>query len=163
MQKARVCRLGQPCAPRTFKQLLACRTQHHLSLDAEVIADRAELRRDRLYAYSNENDPAQIPFLTVLRVCAVIGNWDLVDFALEPYGRHLVDVAPSSTRSIVEEVLDTAAATGRLVEAVQVVAMDGRVTDEERRRIRAQIRNSRKELDDLDVALDVPCAGLRAV
>lgn len=154
MQKAKSCRLGQPCTPRTFKQLLACRTQHHHSLDAERIAELAELRKDRLYAFSNENDPSQIPLTAILKICSAIDNWDLLDFALEAYGRRSVHVGRSAARDLVRESLDLPVAIGRALEVVQRVTKDGVVDPEEAHEVHAHTRQVRRELDDVDQAVD---------
>lgn len=157
MQKARACRLGTPCAPRTFKQLLTCRTQHHTSIEFDAVSDRAGIRKDRLYAYCSDNDQAQIPFIALLRVCAVVENFDLVDFALEGYRLRLVAVDASPEGSVIDEAMDATVATGELVAAVQAaVAGDGGIDDVERQRVRDRIRKARRELDDLDGALDAP-------
>lgn len=161
MQKPSACRLGTPCVARTFKQLLACRTQHHRTLELDVIADRAQVRRDRLYAYANENDSAQIPLIGALRVCDVIGNWDLLDFALDAYRRRTMSADRGvMVRSLIDEVLESAVAHGELVSVAHRAASDGVITDAERAEIRARIRKARRELDDIDASLDpvVPIA-----
>jgi len=129
MQKARACRLGTPCAPRTFKQLLACRTLHHPTLDAERIAELAELRRDRLYAFSNDNDPSQIPLPALLKICAAIDGWELLDFALEFYGRRTVAVARTGAKDLLAESMDVSVAHGHLIEAIRDTSRDGRIED----------------------------------
>lgn len=155
MHKAKACRLGRPCSPRTFKQLLACRTQHHPMMDAETIADRAELRRDRLYAFSNDNDPGQIPLVALLRICHAIDNFDLVDFALEPYGLHSVRSAlVPAPRSVLVETLDVAAATGALAAQVTMATADGVMGDDERAATRECVRQLRRQVDDVERALD---------
>lgn len=155
MHKAKACRLGQPCSPRTFKQMLACRTQHHPTLDAETIADRAELRRDRLYSFSNENDAtSQIPLPALLRICHAIDEWDLLDFALLTYGRRTTPIETTSSRGVTDAAMGTTVAVGRLVESVQIALLDGRVDDAERQDIHARVRIARRQLDDVDGALD---------
>ena len=158
MQKARACRLGTPCAPRTFKQMLACRTQHHPTLDAERIAELAEVRRDRLYAFSNENDPSRIPLDALLKVCSALDNWDLLDFALEPYALRIAPVGRTPARDLTREAMDLPVVMGRAIEAVQRATQDGVVDIEEAREIRQHTRAARRELDDVDSVLDAQAA-----
>lgn len=154
MQKAKTCRLGTPCTPRTFKQLLACRTQHHLTLDAERIAELAELRKDRLYCFSSDNDPSQIPLPALLKICAALDAWDLLDFALDQYGRRTVSLMRTPALNLVREAMDLPIAAGRTMEVIQRATVDGHIDDQDEREIRQQTRALRREADDVDSALD---------
>lgn len=155
MQRARTCRLQTPCVPRTFKQALACRTQHHPTLSTEEIADRAEVQPGRLHRWANDNQPQeQISAQALMRICAVTGAWDLVDFLVEPHGLRLVSVARTSARDLAREALDLPVAIGRALEVVQRVTQDGHVDEDEEREIRQHTRAIRREADDLDSVLD---------
>lgn len=154
MQKARACRLGVPCTPRTFKQLLACRTQHHPTLTVERIAEIACVRRDRLYAFSNDNDPSEIPFKALLKICAAIGDRDLLDFELEPYGWRTLETNHTSASDLLTEAMDVSVAHGTLMEAIRNASRDGRLDDIERQAIRQQLRSLRREMEDIDSVLD---------
>lgn len=154
MHKAKACRLGTPCTPRTFKQALQCRTQHHPTHTVERIAEIAGIRKDRLYAYANENDPSEIPFKSLLKICAAIGDRDLLDFELEPYGLRTVELTHTHATSLVHEVMDVSVAHGRLVESVRDASKDGRLDETERHVIRQNVRVLRREADDVESALD---------
>lgn len=155
MQKAKACRMHTPCVPRTFKQALACRTQHHPMLTAEEIADRAEVQVRRLHRWANDNEPhEQISAQALIRICAVTGAWDLLDFLVEPHGLRVVSTNRTEARSLVNEAMESAAASGRLMEVVHRAVSDGRVDDEEMREIRQHTRIVRREMDDIDSVLD---------
>lgn len=162
MQKAKTCRLGTPCTPRTPKQALACRTQHHPTLSIEEIADQSDVPVSWLYRWANDNEGGKdIPAKALARVAAVTGAWDLFDFYLAPHGMRVVAFGRTAARSLVSEVMDAPVATGRLVEVAQRAVSDGRVDDDEEREIRQHTRDVRKAMDDIDSVLDNGRQGMR--
>lgn len=155
MQKAKVCKAQTPCVPRTFRQALACRTQHHPMLTLEEIADRAEVQARRLYRWANDNEPhEQIPMQALMRICAVTGAWDLIDFMLEPHGLRVMSIGRTQARDLLHEAVDLPVAVGRTLDLVQRVTQDGRVDEDEEREVRQSLRELRRHADDVDNALD---------
>jgi hypothetical protein len=154
MQKAKTCRLGTTCVPRTFKQMLACWTQHHSTHTAEWFAEVSGVRKDRLYAYSNDNDPSRISLDAVAKICAAVGDWELLNFALQSYGVRVVPVGRTQARDLFHEAMDLPVATGRAIEVVQRASQDGVIDEQEEREIRHQLREVRRQADDVDSVLD---------
>jgi hypothetical protein len=134
---AKHCRLQEHCTPRTFKQALVCATQHHPTLSAEEIADRAEIPLKWLYDYANESQQRDIPAVKLTRVIDVTGRIDLGRFLFAPIGFTVVPlVEAASSERLLEEVLDVQDASGDLAKTMRL-AMSDRVLDE-------------RELDDME-------------
>jgi hypothetical protein len=144
------CRFVERCTPRTFKQLLACATQHHQTLTAERIAELAEIPLKWLYDYANENEPRHLPAAKLARIVEVTGRVDLFRFLLAPLGFAVVTVQDASTADQVnEQVLKIAEDTGSLSREWRESSRDGHVDETEQERLVRHIDSQQTHLSEL--------------
>ena len=149
----KVCKLLMPCSPRTLKQWLQCRLDHHPTLDRADLAERAHIAPGRIKAWAADSEPAQINVPALLRLCHVLGDFSAFDLVLGPYGYRVARLEPGATKTIEREALDATAAMGTVVAAVNVAIEDGRPDVHECAAIRQFLAETRKQLDELDAAL----------
>lgn len=164
MQKRAACIRGDKCLPLTDKARLNCKVTHHPELTSHEIADRAQISHGRLMAYASESQPNDhIPFKALLRLCAVLDAWDLIDAALHAYHRGVVEFEAPATADPLNESIDVSTVAARLLNEVRELSKDGVLDSSDRAKVRDTIRQVRTEVEQLDASLDVPAAGPRAV
>lgn len=159
LMQRRLCVHGEKCQPLSFKQLLNCRVLHHARYTGEQIAEHCGVKYSRLKKYIAETDPAQIPFLALVRIASFLGAWDLVDVALQAYGRRTAPIdVPAAPDNPLSEAIDVSAAAAQLLTAMRDLSKSG-IDERERAQLLSQIRDMRRELDDVDAALHKSTGG----
>lgn len=154
MHQRRVCLRGDRCQPLTDKARLNCAILHHPELTSEQIARGACVKHARLLKYASETQVDQIPADALHRLCAFIDRWDLLDASLQRYQRRVVALELEATgSSALDEAIDMQSSAAAVLQSIRNFARGG-FTLEEKVVIHDLLRNIRKEVDDVEVALD---------
>ncbi len=150
---ARVCRLLAPCSPRTLKDWLQCRLDHHPTLSRAEIGERAHLAPGRVKAWAATSEPAQINVPALVRLCRVVEDWSAFDLVLNAEGYRIAKLEPGRVKCLEREALDVSAAVGMMVGSINRAIEDGAPDVHEVAAIRLALHEARKQLDELDQAL----------
>jgi hypothetical protein len=112
-----VCRGGQRCPAANLEQGLRCAIEHHPTLPEDTILKRAQIRKQDLVHWWNENQNRSIPSDALMRVVRVTQRFELIEllFADNELGDVLTvvhKVEGDGVDDLKGEVLDVVDATG---------------------------------------------------
>lgn len=121
------------------------------------VARLAGISKSMLYALMEETHP--VPAWVLPRIFNVVPNLDALAEALGlgELGLKLVQTkAAAGLRDVRDELLDVSEALGETVAELKRSLVDGRLDDDDRRRMRARFRELIKQAEEADQALDTP-------
>lgn len=149
MVQRRLCVRGERCQPLTFKGLLNCAILHHAELSSDQIARESKIKHGRLLKYASESQPDQIPFDALLRLCAFLDRWDLLDISLRVYGRRSLAIdCRASGLTPLDEAVDVTSCSANILKAVRDLGQGG-YDAREQRTIEQLCVDLQRELDQV--------------
>lgn len=164
MTKSRkLCRDGEPCLPTTGAEALCCLVQHGEQAVPHLVERLARdfdvhVTREQLYEWSNPYRPdahLACPMRVVIALTRIQRNPVIVEWLGHEIGYRLELLAPEGRVDAIErEYLDVAVVHGRLADGVREATADRVIDDRERAMLRATISQARRELADLEAAVE---------
>lgn len=131
-----------------FRVLLYHKFIYRKAFRVDEVADKMGIPPTTFYKYLQGQ--MNFPVDLVAKLYSATGDIEFLNFILNDTPHMLAPrKAAGAGKSLTDEALDTAAATGRLISEVQKAAGEVSINDIERRKLNRQIDEAEKDLEEL--------------